>query len=137
MLSKPKTPEIDECTMKLIVGVIAFTLPLVTELFASRTGSSLTSISESYWRGGWPQTIFVGFLFAIASFLLAYNGKDRPEMVFSKIAAFAAAGVALFPCDCNGNPQIIPGLHYICATVMFGVLTYFCYLFLKRARPKG
>jgi len=58
-------------------------------------------------------------------------------MVLSKIAAGAALGVAMFPCDCHGNPEIIPGLHYICAGVMFGVLTYFCYLFLIRAHRKG
>ena len=137
MAARPRFPEIDQRTMKLIVGVIALTLPLLTNYFASLADSPLTSISESYWRGQWPQTIFVGFLFAIASFLIAYNGQSRPEMLFSKIAAGAALGVAMFPCGCNGNPQIIPRLHYICAGVMFAILTYFCYLFWTRALEKG
>src|ERR1035437_4530543 len=137
MLTKPQFPEIDHRTMKLMVGVIALSLPIVTNYLASLTGSPLSSISESYWRGDWPQTIFVGFLFAIGSFLIAYNGQSRPEMVLSKVAAGAAFGVAMFPCGCDGEPQIIPGFHYISAGVMFGVLAYFCYLFLTRALEQG
>lgn len=137
VLTKPQFAEIDECTMKLIVGAIALSLPIITNVLASLVSMPLPSISDSYWRGGWPQTIFVGFLFAIASFLIAYNGKSKSELVLSKVAATAALGVAMFPCGCNGNPQIIPGLHYASAGVMFAVLTYFCYLFLGRALEKG
>jgi hypothetical protein len=137
MLAAPRFPEIDQRTMKLIVGVIAIALPILTNYLASLFGSELSSISESYWEGGWPQTIFVGFLFAIASFLFAYNGKSRSEMILSKVAAGAALGVAMFPCACDGNPEIIPDLHYVSAGAMFGVLTYFCYLFLRRALEKG
>lgn len=137
MLTKPHFSEIDERTMKLIVGVIALSLPILTNFFASLVNAPLPSISDSYWIGGWPQTIFVGFLFAIASFLIAYNGKSKSELVLSKVAATAAFGVAMFPCGCNGNSQSLPGLHYACAGVMFGVLTYFCYIFLIRALRKG
>ena len=132
-----RPPEIDQRSMKLIVGVIALTLPVLTDWFAVAVGEPLDSISESYWRGYWPQTIFVGFLFAIASFLIAYNGKSTREMVAAKLAAVAALGVALFPCGCDGEEEIVPGLHYLCATVMFAILAYFCYLFLRRALEKG
>ena len=138
MLAKPEFPEIDQRTMKLIVGVIALTLPLVTNYFASvLEDSALTSISESYWVGGWAQSIFVGFLFAIASFLIAYNGESGPELVSSKVAACAALCVALFPCGCGGEAEIVPNVHYAAAGIMFAVLAYFCYVFLRRARAKG
>lgn len=137
MLPKPPFAEIDERTMKLIVGVIALSLPIITNFLASQVSAPLPSISDSYWIGGWPQTIFIGFLFAIASFLIAYNGKSMSELVLSKVAATSALGVAMFPCGCNGNPQSIPGLHYAFAGVMFGILTYFCYIFLNRALKKG
>jgi hypothetical protein len=145
-MKKNEFPEIDNRTMKLIVGIIALSLPAVTNYLAGFNGGhSLDSISESYWRGGWPQSVFVGSLFAIASFLVAYNGLLRSEMVLSKVAAAAAVGVALFPCDCQhvsrpgcdvsyGFPT---GLHYLAAIMMFGVLTYFCFIFLRRARSKG
>jgi len=49
-------------------------------------------ISASYYEGGWSQSIFIGFLFAIAALLLGYNGYSKTEMVLSKVAAFAGLG---------------------------------------------
>lgn len=133
--SAASRPEIDSHIMKLIVGVIALTLASLTAFFAP---SELPSISASYHAGGWSRDIFVGFLFAIGAFLLAYNGKDWPwEMVLAKIAAFAAAGVAMFPCDCDTGNEIVPYIHYIAAAVMFIILAVFCGMFFRRARAKN
>jgi hypothetical protein len=134
MLPTPPREEIDHRTIKLLVGLIALSLANLTSFFA---GSTITSISEAYHEGGLSQTIFVGFLFAIAAFLLAYNGLSVREMVLSKVAAVAALGVALFPCKCGNREQIIPYVHAISAATMFIVLAYFCYLFFQRARQKG
>ena len=120
--------------MKLIVGVIALTLGNLTTLFA---GTTLTSISASYYHAGWSQSIFIGFLFATAAFLLAYNGNSTGEMILSKIAAVAALGVALFPCGCDGHQVKVPYVHAGSAAIMFLVLTCFCYCFFRRARVKG
>src|SRR6185503_2494622 len=81
--------------------------------------------------------ILVGFLFAIAAFLLAYNGLSKSEMLMSKFAAIAALGVALFPTSCKGQPELVPYVHFGSAAVMFLILAYFCYVFYKRARAKG
>lgn len=134
LLPDPTKEEIDHRTLKLLVGLIALTLGNLTSFFAD---SKITSISASYYEGGWSQSILVGFLFAIAAFLLAYNGQSRSEMLMSKFAAVAALGVALFPCGCNGNAEIIPYVHFGSAAVMFLILAYFCYVFYKRARAKG
>ena len=134
MLPAPERPEIDHRTIKLIVGIVALTLAGLTNFFAS---AALTSISASYYECGWSQTIFIGFLFAIAAFLLAYNGLSRTEMILSKVASATVLGVALFPCDCGGHPQLVPYLHGISAAVTFLILAYFCYLFSRRARAKG
>jgi len=134
MLPSPTKLEIDHRTLKLLVGLIALSMPSLTSLL---TQPKIASISESYHRGGWAQSIFVGFLFAIAAFLLAYNGLSRSEMVLSKVAAVGALGVALFPCDCGGHAQAVPYLHFASAAVMFLILAYFCYVFYGRARGKG
>jgi hypothetical protein len=130
----PKREEIDHRTIKLLVGLIALSLANLTSFFA---GSSITSISASYYEGGWSQSIFVGFLFAIAAFLLAYNGLSTREMVLSKVAAVAALGVALFPCRCDNRDAIVPYVHSVAAATMFLILAYFCYLFFQRAFEKG
>lgn len=130
-----RRPEIDNHTMKLIVGVIALSLPALT---SNLSVNPLESISAAYWDiGGWPRNIFVGFLFAIGAFLLSYNGRSGKEMILSKVAAFASVGVAMFPCKCGGQAEIIPFVHYASAAVMFGILAVFCYFFLQRARSKG
>ncbi len=134
MLPNPTKPEIDHRTLKLLVGLIALSLANLTSFFAD---SKITSISESYYEGGWAQSIFVGFLFAIAAFLLAYNGLSRTEMVLSKVAGVGALVVALFPCGCRGHAETVPHVHFASAAVMFLILAYFCYVFYKRARGKG
>lgn len=133
MYSIPNRDEIDHHTMKLIIGVIAISLATLTSFFAE---TPIQSISASYYEDGWSSDIFVGFLFAIAAFLLAYNGKSTYEMLLSKIAAVAAMGVAMFPCKCGNHQEIIPYVHGISAAVMFVILTIFCYIFFRRAYKK-
>jgi hypothetical protein len=134
MIAGPTRQEIDHRTIKLVVGVVALSLPCLTDFFA---GSPLTSISASYWEGGWSQSIFIGFLFAIAAFLLAYNGYSKSEMLLSKLAALAGLGVALFPCGCDGHSELVPYVHWASAAVMFLTLAYFCSCFHRRAMDKG
>lgn len=134
MVLTPKHQEIDHRTIKLIVGIIAISLASLTSMFAS---NSITSISASFHEGGWSQTIFIGFLFAIAAFLMAYNGLTKREMILSKIAALAALGVAMFPCKCGTHTEIITNIHGVSAGLMFLILAYFCYAFFQRAKAKG
>ncbi len=134
MFSEPDRPEIDHRTMKLIVGLIALSLASLTSLFAR---TRIGSISASYYERGWSQVIFIGFLFAIAAFLLAYNGYTRLQMVLSKIAAVAALCIALFPCACGGNEEIVKYVHGTSAAVMFVILAVFCHIFYRRALSKS
>lgn len=132
-MPNPKRQEIDHRTIKFIVGIVALSLATLTSAFAE---NAIASISASYYEGGWSQTIFIGFLFAIAAFLVAYNGQSRTEMVLSKVAAVAALGVALFPCECGGRAALVPYVHGASAAVMFFILAFFCYGFYRRARDK-
>ena len=137
LIGAPRRPEIDQYAIKFLIGVIAISLPL-TEF--ALTSGSITSISASFWfePGVWPRNIFVGFLFAISAFLLAYNGKSETEMWLGKAASLAAAGIAMFPCGCGDpNHEIIPHVHVISAGLMFFVLACFCGIFFVRARRKG
>ena len=134
MFSKPERAEINHHTIKLIIGVIAISLATLTSLFSE---TPIQSISASYHEDGWARNIFVGFLFAIFAFLLAYNGKSPAELPLSKVAAIAAIGVAMFPCKCGTYPEIIPYVHGISAAVMFVILAYFCAIFFLRASQKG
>lgn len=129
---KPK--EIDDHVLKLTVGLIALSLANLT---AWLSPDSIGSISASYYEGGWARDFFIGFLFAISSFLFAYNGDSAAEMILSKIAAVAGLGVALFPCRCGEPPNMVTYVHYTSAAIMFAVLVCLCVIFYQRARAKG
>ena len=116
MFSKPQRPEVDEHTIKLIIGVIALTLANLTSFFSP---DGLQSISDSYHKGYWSRDIFVWFLFAIFALLLAYNGKTGKEKILGRVAAGAAFLVAMFPCECETHTEIIPHVHGIFAASSF------------------
>lgn len=143
--------QIDQRTLKLLVGLIAILLANVCSYYSK----NIDSISAAYFEGGWARDIFVGSLFAITAFLIAYNGMGTWEKCLSKIGAIAAFGVAMFPCECLDISHMDPaatsvylcehadairrmsGIHYYAAAVLFLVLAEFCRLFYVRAKRKG
>ena len=128
-------PEVDERMLKLLVGLVAIWLPILVQWIAWPT--RLGSISAAYWEPFWPQTIFIGFLFAIAALLLSYDGRSNAQRVAAKLAATAALLIALYPCQCTGHEEILKGVHYGAAIVMYLVLAFFCWTFRRRALAKG
>lgn len=148
----------DHKTLRLLVGIVAFALPIVVWTVARIDRFKIDSISASYWVDE-ARDLFVGALFIIATLMTAYNGHDpsgdgttkndsvppHPMMKWisekwiSKVAAIMAVGVALFPTTRPGgatNTDTI--LHYVSAVVLFSVITYFCLgSFRKRALEKA
>ncbi len=148
----------DYRTLRLLVGIVAFALPIVVWAAARIACVRIDSISASYWVDD-ARDLFVGALFIIATLMTAYNGHDpsgdksknngsgaaHPLMKWisekwaSKVAALMAIGVALFPTTRPGgatNTDTI--LHYISAFVLFTIITYFCLVsFRKRALEKA
>lgn len=129
---KQRVGLLDYRLQRFLVGLIAFTLPPVVTILSKEW---LTSISASYHAGG--RNMFVGMLFMVATFLIAYNGRGKTQPVMSKIAAFAAAGVALFPTAEHGVKSLVSNLHYTFAAVLFLILIYFCRCFYKSCKEKG
>lgn len=122
----------DYRTLRLIIGIIAFSLPFVVSGIA---GNSLPSISDSYFTEA--RDMFVGMLFVVGAFLFAYNGHSFKQAAWSKIAGVAAIFVAIFPTTCvNCEDNLDSYVHYIAAGILFSVLTYFC-LFAFRKNIKG
>lgn len=128
MISNDANKVFDYRALRLMMGFIAFLLPILTSLIAS---APLSSISASYHTAA--RDVFVGLLFFISAFLWAYKGHDVEsarvsDATMSKVAAGAAILVALFPtaCDtCKGDAASM--VHYLGAGVLFGVLAYFCF----------
>lgn len=134
----------DYRTLRLLVGLIAFFLPIVAEVLATAT---IPSISASYYTEA--RDAFVGMLFVVGAFLWAYNGHTDLQSNLSKVAAVAAICVAFFPTAChlcgmeNAPSSCVSCetttasfIHYASAGILFGVLAYFC-LGPFREKTKG
>lgn len=121
--------DVSASTVRLIIGVIAISLPFLTNWLA---GGQLPSISASYYAGDWPRNIFVGFLIAISALLLSYNGNNYYEFVISKIGAVATFLIATFPEQKEG----LEWVHGLASFIMFTVLALFCFQFYKSARDQ-
>jgi hypothetical protein len=133
-MNRPQHQEIDHRILKLMVGLVALTLASATSFFSDGV---ILSISQSHCHGGWARDFFVGTMFAIAAFMAAYNGFSRLEMWVTKVTAVSAVGVAWFPMECPGQPEIIPGAHVVSAIIMFASLAVLCRIFHSRARSHG
>ncbi len=128
------TPVFDYRLQRFTMGLVAFLLPVVVTAVADQR---LTSISASWYTSA--RDWFVGLLFAVATFLLAYRGHTRFQGWASKGAALAAALVALFPAACDGCETTWRNyVHYTAAAVLFLVLSLFCFVIFRkntRGRP--
>lgn len=121
-------PVFDYRGLRLLMGLTAFCIPIIVLLWSRQW---LTSISASYHTDA--QDIFVGLLFVVGSFLLAYNGHSICESIASRVAALAAFLVALFPTYCDTcSPGFESNIHYIAAAALFLILAYFCFLPFRR-----
>jgi hypothetical protein len=66
-----------------------------------------------------------GILFAIALFLLCYNGYDRRDSIVSKAAGLFCLGIALFPTSATSSKgDVISIVHYLTSAVFFALLAY-------------
>ena len=128
MYSDTQKPVISTHTIRLVIGLIAITLPFLTSWLAG--DPPLKSISASYYvtSSDWPRNIFVGFLISISALFLAYNGTNKTEFYLSKVGSVASFLIATFPEQ--GSTSTV---HGIASVIMFSILAILCYQFNKSA----
>lgn len=126
-----RNPTFDYVTLRLLMGFVAFAIPLVVTYLARPI--ELESISASYHTEA--QDIFVGLLFIVSAFLLSYRGHNPRQGLVSKLGAAAAALVAVCPTSTMAKANLDSGpVHYTAAALLFLVLAYFCYVFWTDTR---
>lgn len=112
----------DYKALRLLIGIIALSLPYVVILVSH---DALTSISGSYYTHARDE--FVGMLFVVGAFLVAYNGHTVLQGIASRVAALATFMIALFPTSCDGCPgNLDSAIHAGSAATLFSILAYFC-----------
>ena len=138
-----------------LMGGLALALPPVLwlgHLIFSKEIALLGSISEYYYTE--VGDLFVGLLFVIGIFLIAYKGFANIDNYLATLAGLAVIGVALFPTGCNALYDYCELLcaemcnrstpfHFICAAIFLATLMIFCFLIFtqnddgKWYRPNG
>lgn len=121
-------------TLRRVVGILGISLPFVLSigaflLFHTGLRGSISSYYHTAMRD-----VFVGFLFAIGSFLFAYQGYDRTDNIAGNLACVFAIGVAVFPTTPAGQDEslAISNLHQVFAGLFFLTLAFFSlHLFTK------
>ncbi|MEM8498026.1 MAG: DUF998 domain-containing protein [Pseudomonadota bacterium] len=127
-------------SLRRIVGVIGISLPFVLaigNLLLGAEGIEKTMSAYYYTRMG---DVFVGSLFAIAVFLMTYQGWDWRDNLAGDVAGISAIGVALFPVapelETLTPTQIVCDLlHATFAAFFFFALAYFCLVLFKKFSP--
>lgn len=121
----------DHRFLRLLVGGIAFAMPLLGVLPALPDMAALASISAAYYT--WARDLFVGALFVIGILLVAYKGHPPgpgmwlSEDLVANVGAGAAIFAALFPTNRNDcGPSLTSVIHLLAAAALFGVVAYFC-----------
>ena len=137
--------------LRLMVGVIAFLLPVVVILITFKVSPSISAYYHSNARD-----VFVGLMFVIGALLIAYKGHNKTEEWVSSFGGVTAVVTALFPTNCNNklfpsacSADIVPTIcgscgttfnvtiHTIGAFLTFSVIVYFCLIaFLRRVVEK-
>ncbi|NTV17753.1 MAG: DUF998 domain-containing protein [Chlorobiaceae bacterium] len=116
--------------LRRAVGVIGVALPIVLVLgkYLFEGPGIQDSISGYYYTV--MRDVFVGSLWAIAIFLMAYKGPQKKDDFCGNLACICAIGVALFPTspgpDATGQQALIGKFHLLFAGGFFSTLAYFC-----------
>lgn len=123
--------------LRQLIGILGISLPLLMIFFNYLSLHSWKiefSISD-YYNNGSAGYVFVGVLFVLGFFLLAYKGYEKIDGRAADVGCAAALGVALFPT--TSSNYTVHVMHFIFALLLFGTFIFFSlYLFRKTSGVK-
>jgi len=143
-MSNDQNMVISYLSLREAIGVLGLSLPIVLWL-GGWFGQSEIQPSISHFYHSPMRDIFVGYLFAISVFLMAYRGYDVIDLRSGRIAGSAGVGVALLPTvegfdHCLSQPatetaKLIGNFHYLSAGIFFLTLAFFCFFLFTKGQP--
>ncbi len=137
-------------TVRLLIGVLGFLLPLILILGSFLFGSCREiqpSISDYYHTN--MRDLFIAYMGALSIFLLSYKGYDLTDRIVSALAGIFGLTLALFPtwldldpitgqpriCNiwCSVNPSLTVGYIHLIASGLFilSLAIFSLFLFTK------
>jgi hypothetical protein len=137
MIEKPHQGQINEYTIKFLIGSIAFALPWIELIVTGWTGDSLQSISASYTFDPWPRNIFRRLSLRDGGLPARLQRRFDAAIRLAK----AGRGGGVLPGDVPVRVQRRKvrdrsACALIATIVMFAVLIAFCIIFYSHAQKK-
>lgn len=121
-------------SLRVALAATCCAIPIVLIIFGLMTNIGIQESLSDYYYAEYPpmllRVIFVGLLFLLGGFLIAYRGFTKADNRIHNFAGFAAWGVAIFPMKCPHSEaplgdlcfSVGPGyLHYSSALILFGL----------------
>ena len=141
---------VSHLTLRKLLGWMGISLPfLLVALNWIFGGRGFETSISAYYHVDFVGAVFVGFLFAIGLFLLAYEGyplltTDKPyelsDNIIANFAGFFALVVAFFP-TLPTNPseldRIFGIVHFVTAGLFLLALAYFAFFLFTKTYPAG
>jgi hypothetical protein len=126
--------------LRTAIGILGISLPFTTWLGALIVFQTKLqgSISGYYYTG--TRDVFVGTLWAIGFFFLAYKGYNKREDWLGNLACLFAVGISIFPTTPELNATAaatrIGYIHAGSAACFFAITAVFAFQFTKSNLPK-
>ncbi|MBD3670139.1 MAG: DUF998 domain-containing protein [Gammaproteobacteria bacterium] len=121
------------------IGLIGMSLPFILAIGAWLFFNMGLQSSVSHYYYTPMRGVFVGLMFVIGFFLLAYRGYDRRDDITGDIAFLGAVVLALFPTTesqlCGASATVAGTIHYAGAIVFFLSLIYFSLFLFTKSSP--
>lgn len=128
-----------EKTLNLMLGGLGVALPTILylgNLWVYGVEVLLPSISSYYYSN--LGDVFVGVIFSMGLFLIAYEGYDGRDRLLSTIAGIFAIMVALIPtAPANTERDIWAIVHLVSAALFYLILMYFAIFRFTKSYPSG
>lgn len=124
--------------LRQLIGILGIALPLLMVLFnyLSQQNWKLEFSISDYYDNGSAGYVFVGVLFVLGFFLLAYKGYEKVDGRAADVGCIASLGVAMFPT--TSKNYTVHVMHFIFALLLFATFIFFSlYLFRKTSGVKA
>lgn len=131
MANRENLQIISYLTLRTLIGSFGILLPIVLAVggFISTGSFTLESSISSYYDTP-MRDVFVGILFVLGFFLLAYKGYKPIDNIAATLGFVFALGVAL--CPSSSSVKAVWVVYFVSAGLLFGVFVFFSlYLFTK------
>jgi hypothetical protein len=133
---KPSTLDVSYLNLRLCIGVLGLTLPVILRIGSAIFPPDSYSVSAYYYSA--MRNILVASLCVLGTFLLTYRGYDKLDSRITNVCGAATIAVALFPTSNPGfKPAWVGHVHPVVAGIALAGQALMALQFTRSAPRDG